>query len=242
MNDQNEISDELLNAYIDGELSEQEQTEVVAALRKNPNISEKLCQLRTLKEMLKISYQNPPASSCSMDKEKEPFVITRTMSSLAASILLVLVLGAGAIGGFQYAQTKQSVYPQLTQIKPAIVKKQHILLHIGTNKDERIQLALDNAEHLLNSFAANNKKIVVQILVNSEAINMLNTDDSPYIERIQNLSSRYENVAFLACQRSIERQMLKGVKVQLVREAKVIPEALQAIVNRLENGWAYIRA
>jgi len=192
--------------------------------------------------MLKVSYLNPPRVNSANNKGKKVFALSGMMSSLAASIILMIAIGVGALGGFQYAQKNFLPFPQLTQLNADIEKNQHILLHIGTNKDERIQLALDNAEHLLNSFAANNKKVKLQILVNAEGIAMLNTDTSPYIGRIQALSSRYENVAFLACQRSIERQMLKGVEIHLVKQARVIPEALQAIVNRLENGWVYIRA
>ena len=242
MSNKCEISDELLNAYIDGELSVEDQTDVVMALRRNPQISEQLCQLRVLKEMLKVAYQEPPQSQHQQVLEMAQFGLRQSKAAIAASIFFVVVLGLGLLGGFQYAQYGQPVSPNLVQLNPAIEQNQHILLHIGTNKHERIQLALDNAEHLLNSFAANEKKVEVQILVNAEGINMLNTDSSPYIERIRDLSQRFENVAFLACQRSIERQLLKGVEVHLVKEASVIPEALQAIVNRLENGWVYIRA
>jgi len=240
MNAKYDISDELLNAYVDGELSTEDQADVVTALRHNPKLSEQLCQLRVLKEMVKVAYQEPP-------KTYRHQVLDMTWygfhnSSIAASVLVVVALFLGALGGFQLAKNGEPIHPQLIQLNPTAEQNQHILLHIGTNKDERIQLALDNAEHLLSSFAANGKKVEVQILVNAEGIHMLNTDNSPYIGRIQDLSKRFENVAFLACQRSIERQMLKGVEVHLVKEASVIPEALQAIVNRLENGWVYIRA
>ena len=241
MNGQYEISDELLNAYVDGELSVEDQAELVTALRKNPELSEKLCQLRTLKEMLRVSYQNPHLDNNQNVVEKKQYAITRSMSFIAASVLLVIAVTIGAFGGFEYAN-KQVISPQFVQLNPTLEQNQHILLHIGTNQHERIQLALDNAEHLLNSFAAKNQKIKLQVLVNAEGINMLNSDRSPYIGRIQNLSRRYENITFLACQRSIERQMLKGVEVHVLKEATIIPEALQAIVNHLENGWIYIRA
>jgi|GEM_PF-1648324 len=244
MKNNNMISDELLNAYVDGELSADDQAEVMDALRKNPSLSEQVCELRVLKEMLKVSYANRPIDN----KTPESIALssatkfTKSFSGLAASIVLFLAIGFAAFAGYQYANHGPSYTGQLIQLSPTAEQNQNILLHIGTDNDERIQLALDNAEHLLTSFAASDKKVQLQILVNAEGIHMLNSESSVYLSRIQDLSDKYENVAFLACQRSIERQKLKGVEIHLVKEANVIPEALKAVVNRLENGWVYIRA
>ena len=52
---------------------------------------------------------------------------------------------------------------------------------------------------------------------------------------------KYDNISFLACSRTIEKLRLKGIDVHLVPEATVIPAALEEIVDRLQQGWAYIR-
>ena len=100
---------------------------------------------------------------------------------------------------------------------------------------------MNNAERLLSANSSD-EKFRLQILVNAEGIRILQQNESPYIERLKVLANNSDNVSLLACQRSIERQKLKGIEVHLVKEAKVIPEALAAIVSRLHQGWVYIRA
>jgi len=239
MKDAQKISDDLLNAYVDGELSVEDQAEVIAALRQNPQLSEKLCELRALKEMVNVSYQNPPTPRSINDQQQTAYRHAWSLSGIAASIGLLITLALGTILGYQYGQQELG---QFVQLNPASEQNQSVLLHIGTRNDERIQLALDNAEHILTSFAAKEKRIKLQILVNAEGIHMLNAENSPYISRIKAMSERFENVAFLACQRSIERQKLRGVEIHLVKEASVVPEALRTVVSRLESGWVYIRA
>lgn len=241
MKDKNIISDEILNAYVDGELSISDQAEVMEALRANPTLAEKMCELRALKEMVKVSYSQPPSGEGSKKSGKITF-LSRSRHGIAASIVAFLVLVLGSIMGYQLANRDLSPDSSWAQLNSIQQMDQKVLLHIGTDNSERIQLALDNAEHLLNSFTNNQQNVQLQILVNAEGIHMLNVQHSPYIKRIKKLSERYENVAFLACQRSIERQKLQGVEIHLVKEASVVAEALQTVVNRLKSGWVYIRA
>lgn len=239
------ISDEMLNAYIDGELSPTDLAEMASLLKNDKDLAAKVCQLRLQKEMLKLSYAQLPTTQASSSKQlptSSNFSRVKHLSGLAASIVLVLAIGLGGVLGFQYAQFNGSQSQPMAQLQPIPQNRQHVLLHIGTDDSKRIALALDNAENLLNSFKQRGLGAEVQILVNAEGIHMLNAEGSPFIERIQSMSHRFDNLSFLACQRAIERQKLKGVDIHLVKQASVIPEALQAIVNRLENNWVYIRA
>jgi intracellular sulfur oxidation DsrE/DsrF family protein len=45
----------------------------------------------------------------------------------------------------------------------------------------------------------------------------------------------------LACHRAIQRLEEMGVKVQLVPEARIAPSALEQIIQRLQQGWVYIK-
>ncbi len=49
-------SQEVLNALVDGELAEEEQAEIHAAMAQNEKLRQKVCELRQLKELVQLSY------------------------------------------------------------------------------------------------------------------------------------------------------------------------------------------
>ncbi len=237
MNTENELSNEQINAYVDDQLSTEVRAEILNESQKNKALADSICQTRIIKEMVKLSYQQAPGQE--HKKKTENAVSVCWQHGLAASLLLIL----GSVAGWQGANTVSRHYASNDVLPLQYTQKNqhHVLLHISTDEPSRVNAALNNAERLLNS---NNQqdKFQLQILVNAEGIKILQEEQSPYIERLKKLASQHDNVSLLACQRSIERQKLKGLEVHLIKEASVIPEALEEIVNRLHQGWVYIRA
>lgn len=240
MNSDDLTNIEQINAYVDDQLSNEVKAEILKKSQENEQLSENICQTRVIKEMIKLSYQTPPdnRSEKQAGKHRSNYV----QYGIAASLFLLIGSIVGWSGALFYANPmfNNNVLQQV-QLNSSALNKHQVLLHIATDEPSRVESALSNAERLL---ASNNmdEKFQLQILVNADGIKILQENNSPYIDRIRTLTTKHENISFLACQRSIERQKLKGVDVHLVKEANVIPEALEEIVNRLNQGWVYIRA
>ena len=131
---------------------------------------------------------------------------------------------------------------QIAQASPAQADGTHVVLHIATDDPARVNAALDDAEDLLKTYSSSHRKVRLEVIANAEGINLLRAGYSPYAARIEAMTKRYDNIAFLACRRAIDRMRTKGVDVHLIPDVKVVPEALDAIVSRLRKGWVYIRA
>jgi intracellular sulfur oxidation DsrE/DsrF family protein len=231
---------EQINAYVDDQLSNEVQAEILKKSQENEELSENICQTRIIKEMVKLSYHTPPDRHSNQAVNKHHS--NRWQYGIAASLFLLLGSIAGWNGAYFYGNPIPDISAsQYVQLNSDTINSHQVLLHIATSDPARVESALSNAERLLT---ANNsdEKFQLQILVNAEGIKILQADDSPYIDRIRTLAMKHENVSFLACQRSIERQKLKGIDIHLVKEASIIPEALEEIVKRLNQGWVYIRA
>ncbi len=240
MNSDDPINIEQINAYVDDQLSTEVKAEILKKSQQNEELAESICQTRVIKEMVKLSYQTPPDNNFAQHAKKQH--TSRWQYGIAASLFLLIGSFAGWNGAYFYDnRLVNSSLLQQVQLSPDTINKHHVLLHIATNEPSRVESALNNAERLLTS-NNNDGKFKLQILVNADGIKILQADDSPYIEKIRSLAMKHENVSFLACQRSIERQKLKGIDIHLVKEASVIPEALEEIVRRLNQGWVYIRA
>ena len=97
MNNQN-ISDELLNSFVDDELELDEKSELFNAISHDDTLKERVCELRGLKEMVQHAYRQPPTCRVSPTKKtghwQLPYI--QNISRLAACVLL-LVLGLSLI-------------------------------------------------------------------------------------------------------------------------------------------------
>jgi len=112
---------------------------------------------------------------------------------------------------------------------------------VSSSDPVRFGAALDGVERLLRTSRAEGRVVQVEIVANTEGLNLLRADRSPYAARLRHLAHRYDNVRILACSRTIEKFRLMGVDVRLLPEAEVIPGALEQIVTRLQEGWVYIK-
>ena len=105
-----------------------------------------------------------------------------------------------------------------------------------------INTALNEAEQLLASYRASNTPMKLDIITNKEGINMLRVGVSPYVDRIERIIDENDNVAFYACQRSIQKAMKKeGRDIVLMPHTITTRTAQELISERLDKGWVYIK-
>lgn len=238
MNDDYQVSDEHLNAFIDNELDTEEWTHMVEMIRTDESLAGRVCELRQLKDMVQMSYRAPDSTG------HEPFRARRRrwdyLTALAASIALV-VSSVVAWDYFRGGNRLDGGFAQVAQLDPARQDANKILVHIATADGEKLKAALDDTEELLSAYQARSQKVQVEIVANAEGVELLRSDTSPYVERIAELITRYDNLAFLACSRSLEKLRMKGIDVHLLPDVGVVPGALEEIVTRLQEGWVYIK-
>ena len=90
-----DISDERLNAFVDGELEASEKSEVFEALGKDSTLSQRTCELRQLSELVRHAYDHPPQSERLQKKEAR-----RQISAFGQAAAATLLIGLGATLGW----------------------------------------------------------------------------------------------------------------------------------------------
>ncbi len=246
MTNKNDISNELLNAYLDNELDSEERAEILAALENDAAMARRLCELRNTKELTQFAYNMPS----SRQSQGTYWKYGKQYASLAIAATLFLTVGA-LVGWFAHdgmyvnsivpaGQQKIASNSSLTSL-PLEAEAKKVILHIDTGNAGKLKAALDSAEDLLVSSADNGNPLELEIIANADGLDLLRVDTAIYADRISKLSEKYDNLSILACSRAIKRLQDIGVKVQLVPEAGIAPSALDQIVHRLKQGWVYIK-
>ncbi len=240
MNSHEIFSDEFLHAYVDGELGDAEKGRLLGALRHDKTLNIRVCELQKIRELLRHAY-DPPSS-----RHPTPNSPQWLGTSIAASIMLIVgtLLGWGLHGD----QSPNNALPDTTQsmsLNSLPVNDDgiwRVVLHVTTADPYRLETVLDEAENLLQGRLPHANSVEVEILANGRGLDLLRTRTSPFTKRIQALQAQYDNIAFKACQRAINRvQREQNIKVKLLPAAQIVPTAIGEAIQRQRQGWAYIR-
>ena len=246
MNTQN-ISDELLNSFVDGELVRDEAENIFGVIAQDETLKERVCELRGLKEMVLHAYQQPPVIKTAPVKKPGTWRIScmQSMPRLATCILMML-LGWGA-GWMMFAGSQSMGDPKLahlfemSQSNGIIEKSGNLIVHVSNSNPIRLKTALDETENLLKSYKRENRDVTVEIIANGGGLDLLRSDVSPFGKRIALMKAKYPNLDFVACQQTISKLEKQGVIVKLLPHSGIANSAVEEIEKRLHQGWDYVR-
>ena len=235
-----------LNAFTDGELSEDQQAELLEAMRNDPDLARQACELGQLKARLRLAYADPPRPS-------RPRVAARgnRWQAVAAGIMLLTlglaggwVLHAHAPGLGLDSNRFVILDPHGSGQQPALADKDEtrIVFHL-TNADQTVAgELLDEVESMLMAYQADGRPLRVEVVSHSEGLGLLRERLSLHKTRIHQLAGQFTNLTFVACQNTIDRLKVEhGIEVQLIPDAEVIDSGVSHVVKRQKEGWSYIR-
>ncbi len=242
MSNNRQYSDEHLNAFIDNQLDNAEKAELMDALRHDAELSQRVCKLQKLHNLVQLSYQSieVPERHRSKNKTLQP---GRIKWVAAASLLLAV----GTLTGWftNEAIGTKSLY-EIAEIKQSNsttnMDKWRLMLHVSTANPKRLNIVLDEAEALLKEYATESKTLELEILTNSDGVALVTNSHKRYNHRLQDLQKKYQNLVVMACGKTLQRlQRVNGKPVDLLPQTGVVTSAINQIVKRQKEGWTYIR-
>lgn len=242
------VSDESLNAYVDGEFDVAESESLIARMRDDPDLAQRVGTLRSLQSMVKLAYAEPPV----VRGWRARAVPRREFMQRCAFGCLILL--AGLSGGW----VLHGIESQALAVNPVIpvssssdgykmvslareADPNRMLLHLDSAAPDRMKGALDQAERLLDEAEQQGRAMQLEIVANSYGIDLMRVGISPYAERMARMQQRHANLQWVACSQTIARFTNEGKKVELLPSARIAPTAIGEIVNRLQQGWTYVR-
>lgn len=235
------FTDEQLQAFVDDEIDVRARADMIEAINRDDALACRVCELMQLKDSVRLAYREPPQPRHTESRWKASRKALFSINAVAGVMLLAVGTLIGVLLQPQLNSTAPVAPTGLVQIAPAGDEYKRVIFHISSADPERLEQALDDAEALLASYRDEPEKVLLEVVANAEGLAMLREDTSPFAERIHRMAMLYKNLSFLACSRTVEKLKLKGIDVHLVPDAEVIPAALEKIVDRLHEGWVYIR-
>ena len=230
------VSEERLNALIDGELDSEEGNALFSEAEQSAELDQRLCQQRKLKELVKHAYQDVPEPRRFLARKGKG----RGMFGMAfaASVLILLGVTSGLfLRGFIDPAPRPQTLAATGGAQTAAASENYIL-HVINGEPEQMKLALQRTRELLDAAESGHHR-QVEIVANEKGLDLLRSDITQYAD--ENSALANETVIFYACSKAIQRLEEKGIEVQLVPEAIPGYTALDRVVIRMKDGWQYIK-
>lgn len=238
MNERNTCSDEEVHRFIDEELSGYERSRIVELLERNPQLADRVKRYRTVDDLLRQAFDEveTPAPRSAPEHRRS------TLPRIAAAAVLFVPLGFLAGWLARPTLLDQGVARSLAggvSVQPTSGTLRHALFHIDADDPAAMERLLEQAESILAR--SGDRDTHVEVVANAGGLNLLRADTSAYAERIRKLLARYPNLTIVACANAIKRFEERGTDVLLFSEVKMDETAIDHIVQRLQQGWTYIK-
>ena len=269
MSNDQQFSDELLNSFVDNELTTAEKSRVYLRINQDESLNRRVCELRKTRDLVQMAYKDLPAPP-----SIRPLAGTGWSVRRGVAAGLVLVLGV-LVGWLQFGPTTRPIMdpPQAASTQginpdihsqttlanvaaqpasqadpltmPSVVaatkQEMKILFHLNSGNPDRIKEVLDESESLLKLYREQKQPARVEIVTNGQGLNLLLASGSPYPERIKRMQQQYANLTFVACQNTMERFTSLGIQTDLLPGVIIIDSAVAQIIRLQQEGWVYIQ-
>ncbi len=227
------ISDELLNSFIDGQITDEERHEILELLERDKVLAARVCEFQRVKQRVKLAYDQIPTSHLSETAVQKSSYFPRIAAAVAIFCLGILL---GTVGLNQIQQVQQS---QSLAAHDATTK---VLVHLTTSDSESGLNTLTNLENMLQEYRERGQNIRVEVVANGHGIDLLRQGTTPFAALIARLTEEYKNLSFAACKNTIDQiQITSDEEIDLIPQAKLIDSGIVEVIQRQQQGWTYIR-
>jgi intracellular sulfur oxidation DsrE/DsrF family protein len=232
------ISDEMLGAYVDDELGADEKAHLLDRFATDASILSRACELWQLKQMMRSAY----TPSRSKENELSYRATTGRLQMAIAASCLILV---GMFTGWLVHERQDALRPDgLTahQMDSIRANSSKVILHLVSDEPKRMEAALRMAEELASAKDRNGRPIQVEFIANGPGVHLLRAGGSSYSERVVAQRLAHPNLQLLACRQTMDKLRERGVAVNLLSVVQEAPSAERMLAARLSQGWRYIQA
>ena len=224
----------ILHAYVDGELSQPEQRDLLVRMENDETLRERVCDLRNTKEWVKFSFDAETAPTRSLPGGHSPLWSVPMLRVAASFLLALLAFGAGWFG-----HSLQGQAPQQLALGTSGADTPHVILHISESDENRFIAVLDKAEQILQQYQ--DPAVQVEVIANAGGLDLMRTASSRHTDAVKRLIATYDNVRFIACSLELKKLQEGGLDPTLIEGIHADQSAADYLIQRLTEGWTYIK-
>ena len=117
-----------------------------------------------------------------------------------------------------------------------------MILQVNSNDLAAMNLALNNATNVTQYYKDLGEHVKIEVITFGPGLHMLRNDTSPVKARIEEMALSTPEVSFKACGNTQEKmQKAENKDIPIVPQAQVVKSGVVRVMEREEQGWAYVK-
>ena len=117
-----------------------------------------------------------------------------------------------------------------------------LALQVSDNDADKMNAALNVAANVSKYYGEKAEEVQIEIVAFNAGLHMLREDTSPVKDRVQSFAQSMPNVAFRACNNTLEAMTRKeGRKPGIVANAEIVPAGVITLMELGSKGYTIIR-
>jgi len=217
-----EISEDELNAFVDGQLSPADRARVLEALGRDESLQRRMADIQQTRGLVRHAYERPP-----LPQRTASAAPSRPRQLLAASVLLALGIATGWLLRFLPV-------PFMTPAVQSADAPKGVVIQVSEADPAKWEMALINARNVRKAYG--DRDVGVEIVAYGPGLKMLRSD-SPVAAGLE--EAKRNGVKLLACGNTMS--MTHTTRDELNRAVDVVPAGVVEIMERQRDGYAYVR-
>ena len=122
------------------------------------------------------------------------------------------------------------------------VEKHRLALQISDDDAVKMNAVLNVAANVSKYYSDKGEEIEIQVVAFNAGLNMLRQDKSPVLTRLKSFKQGMPNVAFKACENTLEAMTRnEGKEPPLVENAERVKAGVVTLIELGEQGWTIVR-
>jgi intracellular sulfur oxidation DsrE/DsrF family protein len=118
----------------------------------------------------------------------------------------------------------------------------HLALQISDDDPGKMNAVLNVAANVSKYYSDKGDEVEIEIVAFNAGLNMLRADKSPVLTRLKSFKQGMPNVAFMACQNTLDAMTRnEGKEPPLVDNAERVPAGVVTLIELQEKGWTIVR-
>lgn len=235
------ISDEIINAFIDNELEDNEYNDIIQAAIRDKVLKIRINQARELKALVKMAQIKNPPNRTYYDKTASltPLYIAASVIFMVTSISLLIT----QYNGVQNTSLLNTHYKNKNTLltTAAYTKNSKVALQLLSSDPVQINKLFNLIDSLLIDSRENKNSTNIEVILSGAGINILRKDLSNYMSAIKNIVENNHNVTFIACGNTLKYLQDKSDKeINIMNEAMLVSSGHNWAEKRKQQGWTSI--
>jgi intracellular sulfur oxidation DsrE/DsrF family protein len=216
------LSEDELNAFVDGQLSAADRARVLEAIDRDEALQKRVAEIQQTRSLLRHAYERPP-----LRQRVTPATPSWGKQMLAAALLVSI----GAVTG---GVVQRLAGGRLAPAVQTVGTPKGVVIQVSKNDPAEWEMALTNARNVRKAYG--DQPMEVEIVAYGPGLKMLRSD-SPVAARLE--QARQEGVKLLACGNTM--RATHTTREDLNWLVDVVPAGIVEIMQKQSEGFAYVR-